>query len=258
MSTFLFDEIIFGPVKSRRLGNSLGINLLPTSVKFCNFNCIYCECGWNQPFAQKPYLPERQQVIELLKSKLIDAHKTNQPIDAITFAGNGEPTIHPDFPAIIHDTIRIRDDFFPHAQIAVLSNAAIIHRPLIREALLKTDRPILKLDSAIEQTFQLINQPQAKLSIEKITHNLEQFQGDFVLQTLFLKGFYNNTPINNTTPEELTAWFKTINQLKPREIMIYTIARDTPTETLEKIPLDKLNEIADRLKKMGFLVQVSG
>lgn len=260
MPTFLFNKIVFGPVKSRRLGISLGINLLPTSRKICNFNCIYCECGWTMgsEIKNEP-LPSRREVYEALELKLSDMKKKHQPIDVITYAGNGEPTLHPEFPGIIDDSIELRDKYFPEARIAVLSNSSSIGNPEIRKALLKVDSNILKLDSAFELTVKIHNQPRVNFRIEELIKNLELFKGRLIVQTLFVRGLYNDRIIDNTTPEEIEAWLEAIKKINPSEVMIYTISRDTPEESrLEKVPLRELREIASRVKKLGIETQVSG
>jgi wyosine [tRNA(Phe)-imidazoG37] synthetase (radical SAM superfamily) len=260
MATFLFDEIIFGPVKSRRLGVSLGINLLPTKKKICNFNCIYCECGWTHDIEKAiSYLPHREEVHEALDHKLSELKKKSPIPDVITYAGNGEPTLNPDFPGIIDDSISLRDKYFPEARIAVLSNATTISNPLIRAALLKVDQNILKLDSAINSTIKIHNQPSVDINVEELINNLQKFNGKVIIQTLFLRGTHNGIEIDNTTPVEIAAWLKAIEKIKPSEVMIYTISRDTPVGAkLNKVPLSELKGIAAQVKSMGIKTQVSG
>lgn len=259
MATFLFDKIIFGPVKSRRLGVSLGINLLPATRKICNFNCIYCECGWTADTdSEKSPLPSRQEVREALDRKLQLMKQTNQPPDVITFAGNGEPTLHPDFKDIIDDTIELRNKYFPKARIAVLSNSTTISRPGVREALLKVDQNILKLDSGFDLTVRIHNQPRVNIKIAGLVEDLKKFNGQLIIQTLFLKGYYHGNRIDNTTPEELEAWLKALEIIKPSEVMIYTISRDTPDGgSLQKVPAGELRKIAEMVNKLGIKTQVS-
>jgi wyosine [tRNA(Phe)-imidazoG37] synthetase (radical SAM superfamily) len=260
VGTFLFDTIIFGPVKSRRLGVSLGINLLPGNKKVCNFNCIYCECGWSPAGEQEGgYLPRREEVSEALDKRLQEMKANGQVPDVITFAGNGEPTLHPDFSGIIDDTIKIRDKHFPGAKIAVLSNSTTIANPTIKDALLKVDMNILKLDSAFDLTVHIHNQPRVNVKVEELIENLKKFNGSLIIQTLFLKGTYKGKVIDNTTPEEVNAWLEAIEKIRPSEVMIYTFSRDTPEGgLLKKIPLEELNHIASRVEKLGILTQVSG
>ena len=258
MGTFLFDKIIFGPVKSRRLGVSLGINLLPTNSKLCNFNCIYCECGWTpgkQEFKVKFH--ERKIVAEKLEEMLIEMKQNNKPLDVITYAGNGEPTLHPDFDKIIDDTIKIRDKYFPKVRIAVLSNATLLHKEKVFNALKLVDDNILKLDSAFANTIKLFNNPIGKYDVNKIVENFKRFNGKLIIQTMFVKGQYEGQKVDNTTEKELSAWIKLLHQIKPKTVMIYTIARDTPSPDLVKVSADELYLIKDRLNKEGFEVQVS-
>jgi wyosine [tRNA(Phe)-imidazoG37] synthetase (radical SAM superfamily) len=260
MATFLFDEIIFGPVKSRRLGVSLGINLLPTKKKICNFNCIYCECGWTRDIEKAvSRFPRREEVYTALESKLSEMNKKGLIPDVITYAGNGEPTLHPDFPGIIDDSISLRNKYFPEARIAVLSNATTISNPLIKAALLKVDQNILKLDSAFDSTIKIHNHPRVDINIEELIRNLCGFNGKVIIQTLFLRGTHNGKAIDNTTSVEIDAWLKAIERIKPSEVMIYTISRDTPEgSSLTKVPLIELKGIAALVESMGIKTQVSG
>jgi wyosine [tRNA(Phe)-imidazoG37] synthetase (radical SAM superfamily) len=260
MATFLFDEIIFGPVRSRRLGVSLGINLLPTKRKICNFNCIYCECGWTQDIEKAvSHLPGREEVYNALDSKLSELIKKNIIPDVITYAGNGEPTLHPDFPGIIDDSIILRDKYFKKTRIAVLSNATTISNPLIKNALLKVDQNILKLDSAFDSTIKIHNQPRVNVNVEELINNLIGFDGKLIIQTLFLRGIHNGKVVDNTTRVEIREWLKALERIKPSEVMIYTISRDTPEGArLKKVPLNELKEIAALVESIGIRTQVSG
>ncbi len=259
MSTFLFDKIIFGPVTSRRLGVSLGINLLPTNHKVCSFNCIYCECGFN-PKSNKEAekLPSRQQVKERLNQVLLQIQADGKMPDVITFAGNGEPTLHPEFAEIIDDTIQLRDFLFPNSRIAVLSNASKIENIKVFNALLKVDDNILKLDSGIEETILQLDRPVGKFNLRETLEGLKKFNGKVTIQTLFVKGEYEGEIIDNTTDYEIKKWLELIEEIKPKEVMIYTIERNTPIKTLEKISLETLNTIAKKVNRLGFKTQVSG
>jgi wyosine [tRNA(Phe)-imidazoG37] synthetase (radical SAM superfamily) len=260
MATFLFDEIIFGPVKSRRLGVSLGINLLPTRRKICNFNCIYCECGWTRNIEKAvSHLPGREEVYNALEQKLSEMKAKSKAPDVITYAGNGEPTLHPDFAAIIDDSIILRNLYFPKARIAVLSNATTIADPIIKSALLKVDMNIQKLDSAFDSTIKIHNQPRVEINVEELIKNLCGFNGKVIIQTLFLRGKHNGKEIDNTTPVEIKAWLNAIERIKPSEVMIYTISRDTPEgASLKKVPITELKHIAEKVESMGIKTQVSG
>ncbi len=259
MPTFLFDKIIFGPVKSRRLGVSLGINLLPTNIKVCSFDCIYCECGRNPgKYEEKAVLPSRKEVQLNLKTKLFEMQKENLLPDVITFAGNGEPTLHPDFAGIIDDTIELRNQLTPHARIAVLSNATMIHKKEVFQALLKIEDNIQKLDSAFEETVKLLDCPGKNFNLTKTVDQLTAFQGKVIIQTLFVRGSYKGQTVDNTTEKEISALIQLLEKIRPSQVMIYTIARDTPTDTLQKVSARDLNSIAERIKSVGFEVQVSG
>ena len=250
----LFGSIVYGPIRSRRLGVSLGINLMPTTAKLCTFDCVYCECGWNQPVLH-PSLPTREEVRIALASQLSTAV---EPIDVITFSGNGEPTLHPDFLGIIQDTCALRDQYCPKAKVSVLSNSTQLGRTDVIEALRLCDNRILKLDSAIDATMRLIDKPvNAQLTVKQIAQWLSIFDGDFTLQTCFLRGEYQGQIIDNTTSEELTAWYEMVDYLHPKQVMIYVIDRVTPLKTLEKIPPKIMDEIAIPLRKKGIDVIVS-
>lgn len=252
----LFNSIVYGPIRSRRLGISLGVNLMPTTAKLCSFDCVYCECGWNQPVLH-PQLPTREQVRKALASSLISQSSDN-PIDVITFSGNGEPTMHPDFLGIIQDTCDLRDQFYPEAKVSVLSNSTQLGRKDVVEALRLCDNRILKLDSAIDATMRLIDKPvNHQLTVHQIVQWLQCFKGKFTLQTCFLRGEYQGHVIDNTTPEELYAWYEIIDILRPQQVMIYVIDRETPLKTLEKIPAEQMQQIAQPLREKGIDVIVS-
>lgn len=257
MSTILFDKLVFGPVYSRRLGISLGINLLPTNSKYCNFECIYCECGWSKSSAGKHNkLPTRDEFRDALTAKLQELRGTINEPDAITFAGNGEPTIHPQFSGIIDDTLEIRDKYSPHTIISVLSNASMIHKEKIREALKKVEKNILKLDTGIEETFQRLNQAAGKLRLQQVVENLQLFDGNLILQTLFVRGQYKENYIDNTTEKELEAWLPLVKKINPKYVMIYPIDRGTPVKALEKIPESELQNIAKQVENLGVKTEV--
>lgn len=259
MSTILFDKIVFGPVHSRRLGVSLGMNLLPTDGKLCSFNCIYCECGLNEQRRTKSKLPTRDEVKEALKEKLSSMQKEGIAPDVITFAGNGEPTMHPEFAIIIDDTIALRNIYFPQAKIAVLSNSTMIHKESVFQTLNKVDDNILKLDSVLDSRIQQLDVPNApSFTFQWLLEHLIRFNGNLIIQTMFIKGEYEGKPIDNTTEEEISGWLEALKQIKPKQVMIYTIERETPVKGLMKVPKEELEIIAERARKEGFDVQVSG
>ncbi|MBN1924895.1 MAG: radical SAM protein [Prolixibacteraceae bacterium] len=260
MATFLFDKTVFGPVISRRLGISLGINLLPNTSKLCSFDCIYCECGWNpDPRKVKALLPTRREVSSALERKLSEIALEKQLPDVITFAGNGEPTMHPNFSEIIDDTIEIRNRLAPGARIAVLSNSMHLNKPKVFEALKKVDDNILKLDSAIAETIEIMDRPVGRFNLEKLVEQLCKFNGKLVIQTMFLKGSYQGREFDNTTQREIDAWIGLLKKIKPEKVMIYTIARDTPIDTLQKVSEEKLCSIAEIVnRRLNIKTEVSG
>lgn len=259
MPTKLFEDIIFGPVRSRRLGVSLGVNLLPTHGKICSFDCIYCECGYNSQRRGDTRLHTREEVRQALEARLSAMKLAGEDLDVITFAGNGEPTLNPEFEQIIDDTIELRDIYYENVKISVLSNATRLNDASVFRALSKVDNNILKLDSAIDETFRLINAPNSSsLTVSEHIEGIKMFNGNFILQTMFVCGEHNGVQIDNTTPREIEAWIEAVKELAPKQIMIYTIDRDTPEKLLQKVSLDKLNEIAGMVRELGFDVSVSG
>ena len=253
-----FPDIIFGPVQSRRLGVSLGINLLPLHGKWCNFDCIYCECGWNKEGLADKQLPARAAVRRALEAKLQTLAEEKKLPDAITFSGNGEPTIHPGFAGIVDDVVALRNRLAPAAKVCVLSNATTLMRDEVFAALQKTDCPILKLDAALTSTAIRLNNPALPYSVEQVVAAMQRFRHDFILQTMFLRGECGGAFIDNTTPEELSRWLEVVSLLRPREVMIYTIDRETPVQGLRKIPLHELEQIAEKVRQIGVPVRVSG
>ncbi len=249
----LFDEIVFGPIHSRRLGNSLGINLLPTKKKYCNYNCIYCECGWNEKDASfKQALPSRKEVLTALEKRLIDLKEIETNIDSITFSGNGEPSIHPEFAGIIDDVIACRDKFFPNAIVTVLSNATRLYRQDIFNALQKIENPILKLDSGTEEMYKRINKPNFEVyNFSSLLENLIRFGNKATIQTLLLRGICNGEIIDNTTDKEFSAYLEHLKAIKPHLVMLYAIDRETPEKNLEKLSLSELEIYAEKIRATG-------
>lgn len=253
----LFESIIYGPIHSRRLGVSLGVNLMPEHHKLCTFDCVYCEIGWNSPISH-PQLPTRQEVQAALEAFLSTYDFEQSTIDVITFSGNGEPSLHPDFEGIIEDTCALRDRYCSKAKVSVLSNSTQLGRPDVVRALKKCDNRILKLDSALDETMRLIDQPTNKnLTVRQIMDWLGAFDGDFTLQTCFLRGEHKGQKIDNTSPEELTAWYQAVETLRPKQIMIYVIDRATPCQTLEKLSREEMETIAAPLLAKGYNVLIS-
>jgi len=254
----LFDQIIFGPIHSRRLGLSLGVNLLPIDAKICSFNCIYCECGFNTTMHDSP-IPTRDQVRETLDAKLHEMVAEGQIPDVITFAGNGEPTLHAEFEGIIDDTIALRNKYCPTAKVSVLSNSTRIHKPHIFAALNKVDNNILKFDSAIDRTMKLMDQPVGKhINVAWFIEHLKKFEGRLIIQTMFLRGEVQGEKLDNTTDEEVEAWIHALEQIRPQQVMMYSLDREAPTQNLQKVNVDELNIIAEKVRARGFDVSVAG
>lgn len=259
MSTILFDEIIFGPLSSRRLGSSLGVNLLPYDGKVCSFDCIYCECGLNKDFRTRTKLPDRENVRAAMQEKLRKFKDDGVPIDAITFAGNGEPTMHPEFEEIIDDTIELRDKYFPHAEISVLTNGMHVSKASVFRGLQRVDKNILKLDSAFDETVHFIDRPNSPgYTVRKQVELYKRFGEDIIIQTMFIRGEFEGKTVDNTTETEIAAWLELLKELNPREVMIYTIDRATPIKTLVKVPVKDLQAIARRVEEAGIRTSVAG
>lgn len=259
MQRVLFHSTIFGPIHSRRLGSSLGVNLSPNDGKICSFDCLYCEAGYNAQGPGTTGFPKRSEVRRLLEEKLQSLKQEGQPLDVITFSGNGEPTLHPDFAAIIDDTLELRDRYFPDVKVSVLANSTQLGRPDVVAALHRVDNPILKLDSAIEPTMRLIDRPNSPgFTVGSVTRQLEDFGSDCIIQTMMLRGSHNGQSIDNTTPEEVEALLDVYRRVKPREVMLYSIDRATPEQQLVKVPREELDRIADCWRQHGITVQVSG
>ena len=248
----LREDTVFGPIFSRRLGSSLGINLLPRNGKVCNFDCIYCECGWNKDGLNDRTLPSAKDVEEALETKLSACKAEGTPIDSITFSGDGEPTLNPEFPEIIDITLRLRDKYYPEAKTSVLTNATRCGKPGVFEALRKVDNPILKLDAPTDEAAALVNRPTGYYHVEDIVRNLERFEGDFVLQTMFLRGE------GFATEDWVDGWMDLVRRLKPREVMVYTIDRETPMQGLRKYTVEEMRALVRLLLEEGYAIQIKG
>lgn len=248
--TVLFHSAVFGPIHSRRLGTSLGINLSPNDGKVCSFDCLYCEAGYNAQGKGLSGLPSREEVKKELREKLTKMKQEGENLDVITFSGNGEPTLHPYFPEIIDDVRDLRDEFFPDAKVSVLTNSTKIFTPKVVEALKKADNNILKLDSAIEDTMQLVDRPTSpSFTVKKVVEGLKQFKDTGIIQTMILRGEHDGKKIDNTTDEELNALIQAYKEIRPKEIMIYSLDRSTPEEKLVKVEKGELEKIGKRIEK---------
>lgn len=258
MQTVIFHSTIYGPIHSRRLGMSLGINLMPNDGKICSFDCLYCEAGFNAQGPGKDGVPSRDTVKKQLKRKFEEMKAAGQTLDVITFSGNGEPTLHPEFKKVVEDVMRLRTQYFPEAKVSVLSNSTMAGKPDVFAALQKVDNNILKLDSALPHTFRIINRPVSPNCLpEGVIADLKRFNGQCIVQTIMIRGEFDRQRFDNTTDAELDALLDAYRQIQPREVMLYSIDRKTPAENLEKVSKEELERIANRFRKEGIKVQVN-
>lgn len=255
--TVIYPSPIFGPVHSRRLGVSLGINLMPADGKLCTFNCIYCECGFNEDFRPKSPRPTREEVRNALEARLQDMLVNGPAPDVLTFAGNGEPTAHPHFPEIIADTLALRNKYFPNAKVSVLSNSTFIHKPAVFEALKQVDNNILKLDTVDEAYIRALDRPAGKYLVDDIIRGMKAFGGKCIIQTMFLKGGYKGQDMDNTSDKYVLPWLERVKEIAPQKVMVYTIDRETPDHDLRKATHDELDRIGTLVKEAGLEVSVS-
>lgn len=259
MQTIMFHETVFGPIHSRRLGTSLGVNLSPVDGKTCTFDCLYCEAGFNAQGPGKAGLPARAEVARQLDQRLRQMKEAGQRLDVITFSGNGEPTLHPDFAGIIDDTLALRDRDYPEAKVSVLTNSTRIFTPEVAAALERVDNNILKLDSAVEATMRLIDRPNAPgFTVDRVVEGLKRFSDTGIIQTMMLRGQWEGQEFDNTTDTEVGALIEAYRRIRPREIMLYSLDRPTPANTRRKVPLDELLAIGRRISEAtGIPVQVN-
>lgn len=257
MATVIYPSPIFGPVHSRRLGVSLGINLLPADGKFCTFDCIYCECGFNGDHRPHQKLPTREEVRNALEARLKDMQENGPKPDVLTFAGNGEPTAHPHFAGIIADTLALRNEYFPEAKVSVLSNSTFIHKPEVFDALNKIDNNILKLDTIDAAYINKVDRPTGHYDVQQIIDCMKAFQGNLIVQTLFMKGTFEGENVDNTTDDYVLPWLEMIKEIAPRQVMIYTIDRETPAPDLLKATHEELDRIGEMVRRAGIPCSVS-
>ena len=254
MPGILYDSIVYGPVKSRRFGISLGINVLPENSKVCSFDCIYCEVGWNSNFQNnnsKDLFHNRDDIYQSLKERLIDLKERHMIPDTITFSGNGEPTLHPEFSHIVKDIKSIRNEYVPDTQITVLSNSTTLNDASVFETLINIENNIMKLDAGSDYLFNLINQPSINIHIENIVENLKKFNGKLFVQSMFLRGEHEGKQVDNTTEEEVQKWLAHIKSINPKAVLLYSIDRATPNHTIEKVQYDELEQIAQKVRNLG-------
>ena len=252
----IFSTNIVGPIHSRRLGISLGVNLLPKDGKVCSFDCLYCECGWNADH-RGGHLPDADEVMRELETKLQTMHAAGEALDVITFAGNGEPTLHPDFPRVIERTLQLRDQYYPEVKVSVLSNATQIGKEAVRSALLRVDNNILKIDGAFDETVHLIDQPaDSHYSVRQVIEWMKTFRGQLIVQTMFVRGEHNGQRVDNTTPQEVAAWCDLMREVRPHQIMVYSLDRPTPEPLLTKVSKEEMTQLVAPLLAEGFNIQI--
>jgi len=260
MSTVLYASPIFGPVHSRRLGISLGINLQPADGKVCTFDCIYCECGFNKTHRPTLPRPTRQEVANALERQLQKMQQEGLLPDVLTFAGNGEPTAHPHFAEIIDDTILLRNRYCPQAKVCVLSNSTMIHRQEVHDALMRVDDNILKLDTVHPHYIKIVDRPTGAYDVQAIIDHMKAFHGHIIIQTLFMRGTAHDVngdsptetySVDNTGEEYVGPWLEVVKAIKPQQVMVYTIDRETPAHGLQKATHEQLDAIRDRVIAAG-------
>lgn len=258
MEPTIFTTHIVGPIHSRRLGVSLGVNLLPDNGKVCSFDCVYCECGWNADH-RGGKLADTEAVLQQLEEKLAEMHAAGDALDVITFAGNGEPTLHPDFGRIIDRTLALRNQYYPAVKVSVLSNGTRMTVPAVKEALMRVDNNILKLDGAFDETVRLIDQPKdSHYCVADVVKGMQSYEGELIVQTMFVKGEHNGRSFDNTTPAEVAAWCDLMRQIRPRQIMVYSLDRPTPEHNLTAISKAEMEQLVAPLVAEGFDISVSG
>lgn len=260
--TIIYPSPIFGPVKSRRLGISLGINLMPGDGKWCSFDCVYCECGLNKDHRAKEPLPTVEEVRDKLEYKLKEMKSRGEGLDVLTFSGNGEPTLHPKFPEIVDNVLSLRNEYFPEAKVTVLSNSTQIHLDSVRNALMKVDNALMKLDTVDMDYIRHVDQPTGNYDVENIIENLVKMNGHAVVQTMFMKGMIkdkdgNKISVDNCLDKYIAPYIEALKRIKPRQVMIYTLDREWPTEGLQKVEKETMDIIAEKIRLAGFLTSVS-
>ena len=257
MSTIIYPSPIFGPVHSRRLGLSLGINLLPADGKVCSFDCVYCECGFNEDHRPELPLPTRQEVATALEQRLQQMTAEGRLPDVLTFAGNGEPTCHPQFPEIIGDTLLLRERYCPEAKVSVLSNSTLIHRQQVHDALMRVDNNILKLDTVSPDYIRRVDHPSGSYDVKQVIERMKAFNGHIIIQTMFMQGDCNGESVDNTGDDYVLPWLDAVSNIGPQQVMVYTIDRETPTRGLLKATHEQLDRIAVLVRQRGIPCSVS-
>jgi len=247
-----FEEIAFGPIFSRRLGSSLGVNILPPRGKLCNFDCIYCELGWNKDGVSDGRMPSADMVREALDAKLSACAVSGAALDSITFSGNGEPTLNPEFPQIVDVTLELRDRYYPNAKVTVFTNSTTLKNPSVVAALAKVDWPVLKVDAVSPERVACVNKPSGRWNLETIKSGMKALGGRFLLQTIFFQSS------DYDTADELEQWMEFVREVRPKHIMVYTIDRETPQKDLRKYSVVQMTEMVQELIDEGFDIQIRG
>lgn len=251
MSTIIYPSPIFGPVTSRRLGRSLGVNLLPADGKVCSFDCVYCECGLNAERRPREDMPTRGRVASALRERLQSMKEAGEPLDAITFSGNGEPTSHPDFEDIVDDVIALRGELFPKAKVCLLTNSTHLGKDSVFRAVQKLDKACLKLDTVNPAYIRLVDRPQTHYDLEKLLVRMKSLSGRCIIQTMFMKGSVDGVSVDNTGDEFVLPWLEAVREIAPAAVDIYTISRETPLKTLQKASAEELDRIVQLVKAAG-------
>lgn len=260
--TIIYPSPIFGPVKSRRLGTSLGINVMPGDGKWCSFDCLYCECGLNKDHRTHTPLPTPEEVRLQLEQTLTEMKSRGERLDVITFSGNGEPTLHPQFPVIADLVQELRDKHFPQAKVTVLSNSTQLYRKDVRDALMKVDNALMKLDTVSREYIDLVDRPAGNYDIDSIIKYLADMNGHPVIQTMFMKGNIINeqgelVSVDNCTDMYIRPYIEALKKIRPRQVMIYTLDREWPVQGLEKADRDTMDRIGQQIRSAGFDIQIS-
>ncbi len=248
----LFNEIVVGPIHSRRLGCSLGVNVLPTQKKYCSFNCVYCECGWNE-IDTRIKVPFNDRLViknELEKYCKNTDKKELAKIDSITFSGNGEPTLHPEILQIVQDVISLRNIYIPQSKVTILTNSTQLSREDVSKALHLIDNPLLKIDAGTEKMYKLISQP-VNCSFEEIKLNILNFGPNCIIQTMLLRGELDGQTIDNLSEEEFSNYLDFIKKVNPKQVMFYSLDRIPPAKHLIKVDKAEMEKYADKLRALN-------
>ena len=258
MATVIYPSPVFGPVKSRRLGRSLGVNLLPEDGKICSFDCIYCECGFNEDFRPKKEMPSRDLVKKELEVRLRAMSEAGEALDAITFSGNGEPTSHPQFDLVCEDVKALRDRYYPEARVCLLTNATHLGKDRVFNAILRLDKACLKLDTVNPDYIRLVDRPNCPYDVRALIERMKACGGRCIIQTMFMRGSWQGVSVDNTTDEYVLPWVQAVASIQPAGVDIYTVARDTPDKALQKVPAEELERIANLVRAHGISAHTYG